>query len=309
MALSPTPSLKRPGRRDPFRYCGRVFTSLELDWIRALTASNPPLNRAALSRRVCEELGWRRQDGRLKDMSCRVAMLRMEKDGLMVLPPPLTKNGNGRLRPRAGAESDPRQPIVSPADALGTLDFRIVSAGKDSTLWNELIERYHYLGYQPLPGAQMRYLIWSDSGLLAAVGYGAAAWKLGPRDRFIGWSDQQRQANLHRVVNNARFLIVPWVNSRNLASRILAGIAKRLPRDWQARYGYAPVLLETFVERDRYRGTCYRAANWIDVGCTQGRGKLDRKNCATLPVKRILLYPLHKKFRLELCISPADKSS
>ncbi|MEE9295707.1 MAG: Druantia anti-phage system protein DruA [Phycisphaerae bacterium] len=179
-------------------------------------------------------------------------------------------------------------------------EFMPWQTSQDSSLWNELIERYHYLGYKPLPGAQIRYLVFHGSHLLAALGFSAAAWKVAPRDRFIGWSDQQRRCSLQQVANNSRFLILPWVKAPNLASCILGTAAKRLRRDWQDRYGYAPVLVETFVDRDRFQGTCYRAANWIYVGETQGRGKLDRRHRHPLPVKRVYLYPLHKHFRQKL---------
>jgi hypothetical protein len=170
-------------------------------------------------------------------------------------------------------------------------------------LWNELIERYHYLGYAPLPGAQMRYLVFSGPRLLAALGFGAAAWKVAPRDRFIGWNDDQRRRHLHLVVNNARFLILPWVTSPNLASCILGRILQQLPEDWKSRYGYRPVLLETFVQQERFRGTCYRAANWLRVGQTQGRGKLDCHHRPRLPVKDVYVYPLQKDFRATLCLT------
>lgn len=283
------------------RYCGRSFTAEDIDQIRNLIASEPEANRTELSRLVCDELGWRRHDGRLKDMSCRVAMLRMERDGLITLPAPQRRNGNGRTRPRLSSASDPQEPISLSAGELGELVFRPVDSPEDSSLWNELIERYHYLGYKPLVGAQLRYLVLSKSHLLAVLGFGAAAWALAPRDQFIRWTPQQRKNNLHLIVNNARFLIVPWVSSKNLASRILAAIAKRLPQDWQNRYCYEPLLLETFVEKDRFHGTCYRAANWIHVGQTQGRGKLDRHKRRELPVKDIFLRPLHKHFRQKLC--------
>jgi hypothetical protein len=290
-----------PDRPTPHRYCGRPFTVEELDRIRHLIASEPRRNRAQLSRLVCDELAWVRPDGRRKDMSCRVAMLRMQRDGLITLPPPEKGNGNGRRRPRLTSASDPRAPLCVPAGALGQLRFRPVASSHDSSLWNETIERYHYLGYSPLPGAQMRYWVHAGEHRVAALGFGAAAWALAPRDRFIGWTPQQRRANLHLVVNNARFLILPWVESPNLASRILGRVARRLPADWHTRYGYSPVLLETFVERTRFRGTCYRAANWTHVGQTQGRGKLDRHNRRPLPVKHIFLYRLHKHFRQHLC--------
>jgi hypothetical protein len=281
------------------RYCGRVFAAQEIALIRELIASG--LHRADLSRVVCDELGWLRPDGRRKDMSCRVAMLRMERDGLIELPAPLTRNYNGRIRPRFSSRSDPGLPVQARAEALGKLRFHRVEKRRDSSLWNELIERYHYLGYKPLPGAQLRYLITGRGQLLAALGFGASAWKVAPRDRWIGWTVDQRRASLHLVVNNARFLILPWIMSPNLASRILSEAAKRLPADWRDRYRYAPVLLETFVERDRFQGTCYRAANWIHVGQTQGRGKLDRYKQRLLPVKDVFMYPLRRDFRHHLC--------
>jgi hypothetical protein len=282
------------------RYCGRLFTQEEMDWIRQLMVSEPTLNRARLSRRVCSELHWLRQDGRSKEMSCRVAMLRMERDGLITLPRPEKGNGNGRTKPRITAASDPQEPLSLPARAVTPLEFRPVATPDDSSLWNELIERYHYLKYKPLPGAQIRYLIFHGSHMLAALGFSAAAWKVAPRDRFIGWDDGQRRHNLHRIVNNSRFLILPWVKVRNLASCILAAAAKRLGNDWTERYGFEPVLLETFVERDRFRGTCYRAANWLRVGETQGRGKLDRHHRGLSTVKHIYVYPLRKNFRQKL---------
>jgi hypothetical protein len=285
------------------RYCGRDFTAEEIDRIRALVAAQPPLNRAQLSRRVCDELRWLRPDGARKDMSCRVAMLRMERDGLIRLPPPLGKNGNGRCRPKRTAAGEPREPIQLPRAALGEITLQPVRSHKHSALWNELIERYHYLGYKPLPGAQLRYLVrarddrWPEPPLLAALGFGAAAWMVAPRDRFIGWTAAERKRNLHLVVNNARFLILPWVQVRNLASAILAHAARRITNDWKERYGFEPVLLETFVDTERFRGTCYRAANWVHVGQTQGRGKLNKAHTRLETIKDTYLYPLTKHFR------------
>ena len=292
-----------------FPYCGRLFTAAEIDSIRRLIASDHKWSRAQLSRLVCDELGWLKPDGRRKEMSCRVAMLRMERDGLFTLPPPQKGNGNGNNRPRLTSASDPGEPFALGAGALGNLTFCAVSTPHDSRLWNELVERYHYLGYKPLPGAQMRYLVSAGPQLLAALGFGAAAWKVAPRDDFIGWTPQERTRNLHRVVNNARFLILPWVTSKNLASRILAGAAKQLPQDWEQRYAYRPFLLETFVEKDRFTGASYRAANWTLVGQTQGRGKLDRKHRHSLPVKDVFLYPLHARFRQRLCASTQTHTS
>ena len=283
------------------RYCGRDFTAQELELIRQLIDEKPPRNRAQLSRLVCERLGWYKPDGGLKQMSCRVAMLRMHRDGLICLPPPRTRNGNGQPYTRISAATDPGRPLSRPVDQLTDLRLQIVADPCQSHLWNEYVQRYHYLGYQPLPGAQIRYLVRAQGQVVALLGFGAAAWKVADRDGFIGWSPDQRQARLHLLVNNARFLILPWVTCPNLASKLLAMALRRLSQDWQDRYSYRPVLVETFVETGRFEGICYRAANWIHVGQTQGRGKLDVKNQALLPVKDVWLYPLTRDFRQHLC--------
>ncbi len=280
------------------RYCARDFTAAEIAAIRQLIANHPSALRARLSRLVCEQIGWFRDDGRLKDMSCRVAMLRMQDDGLVQLPPPRNGNNNGKPYLRRTRLGEPGPPLLaaSPKE-LGGLQLQLLTERHDSHLHNEYLERYHYLGYQPLPGAQLRYFVLAGGRIVALLGFGAAAWKTQPRDRFIGWTPQQREQRLHLVTNNARFLILPWVRCHNLASCILGMAARRLPHDWQRHYGYRPVLLETFVEQPRFRGTCYRAANWIFLGETKGRGKLDTHNEALLPKKTIWVFPLDKHFR------------
>lgn len=284
------------------RYCGRDFPPHEIETVRRLINENPHANRARLSRMVCEELGWVQASGRLKDMSCRVAMLRMQDDGLIRMPAPLTKNCNGRSYLRRTPEAEPELfPITTPAGELKDLHIELVAGYSRSHLWNEYIDRYHYLGYTPLPGAQLRYFAKAEGRILALFGFGAAAWKTAPRDQHIGWDAKQRERNLHLIVNNARFLILPWVNSRHLASRLLGMASRRIAQDWRHHYGFSPVLLETFVETHRFKGTSYKAANWIYVGRTKGRGKLDRYNKAALPVKDIWLYPLNKYYRRTLC--------
>jgi len=284
------------------RYCGRHFSAEDIQRIVELIRSSPGSSRADLSRRVCEMFDWRKPDGGLKEMSCRVAMLRMHADGLIALPARRAANFDGYHAPRATPATDPQPPITAPVDQLPPLEFHPVSAQarEGSRLWNEYIQRYHYLAFTPLSGAQLRYFVAIDGRFVALLGFGAAAWKTAPRDQFIGWSAQQRQHQRHLIVNNARFLILPWVRSKGLASKILGHIARRLPTDWQQRYGYRPVLLETFVQSDRFRGTCYKAANWIHVGQTTGRGKLDVTHQHALPVKDIWLYPLARSFRQQL---------
>ena len=259
------------------RYCGRVFSEADMATIRGILQSPLYPTRATVSRAVCAALDWRKPDGGLKEVSCRVAMLRMETDGLITLPP--AGQRIPRFRPSSTAPSlfaSPGPEIVGTRADLGEITLQRVVSAAESRLWNEWIARYHYLGYCPLPGAQLRYLAYADGRLLAVLGFGAAAWSLAPRDRFIGWTVAERQAHLHLIVGNARFLIPPWVRVRYLASSLLALAARQLPADWERIYAYRPVLLETFVERPRHVGTCYKAANWICVGQTQGRGKLDR---------------------------------
>jgi hypothetical protein len=289
----------------PGRYCGRDFSPSELDHIRQLLELRPVLGRVALSRRICQDLGWLNALGQPKEMSCRVALLRMEKDGLIALPAPLAKNGGGRRRFQLSAASEPGEPVQGSLATLEPLAFQRVDQPKLSSLWNELIQRYHYLGYQPLSGAQMRYLIWNGEGrLVAALGFGASAWQIKPRDDYIGWNAAQRAIGLHRIVNNARFLILPWVKCPGLASRILSAIPNPLRADWRWRYGYEPVLLETFVEIPRFSGGAYRAANWVRVGQTSGRGKLEKNHRQVAALKDIWLYPLHPDFRQLLSALP-----
>jgi len=279
------------------RYCGREFSQGELDAIAGLIAQNPQLKRAALSRKVCEMLDWRRADGRPREMSCRVAMLRMQAAGLITLPP------SQMPRPRRRAQFDPtpatdaQGAIDMPVHALDALRLEVVAGvGAASKLWNEYVARYHDLGYTPMSGSQIRYNVYAGDRLVALLSFGASAWKLADRERFIGWNHEQRQSNLQLVVNNTRFLILPWVQSKGLASKILALAARRLPKDWQQRYGYSPVLLETFVESPRHKGTCYKAANWVLVGKTTGRGKKSLSHQQALPIKDIWLYPLRPDF-------------
>ena len=287
------------------RYCGREFSPAELKHIRELLEFRPILGRAALSRRICQDFGWLNLLGQPKEMSCRVALLRMEKDGLIALPLPLVRGGRRQRPLELSAASDPRDPVQASVRDLEPLVFQRMQKGPLSSLWNELIQRYHYLGYRPLSGAQMRYLVWSADGrLLAALGFGASAWQVKPRDQYIGWDHQQRVRGLHRIVNNARFLILPWVRCPGLPSRILSAIPKPLQADWTWRYGYEPVLLESFVEVPHFSGISYRAADWIRLGETQGRGKLEKNNQQVAPLKEIWIYPLHPRFRQLLCALP-----
>ncbi len=278
------------------RYCGRDFSEEELAWLRGLIAEQPELSRRELSLRFCQETHWLKPDGGLKEMSCRVAMLRMAADGLLTLPVPRQKHIKPYKKPRSLLALE-QSPITGRAGEFN-LVLEVVTR-QTGAMWNEFIDRYHYLGFKTLPGAQLRYFVKADGRTLALLGFGAAAWKTAPRDAYIGWDRPTRRKNLHLIVNNARFLILPWVRSKNLASRVLALAARKIADDWQERYHYRPVLLETFVEKERFQGTCYQAANWQSVGDTRGKGKLGQKE-GEVPLKSVWLYPLCKDFRRQL---------
>ncbi len=282
-------------------YCGREFSTRDIQAISELIEHHPRMRRAELSRRLCELFNWTRPNGQLKDMSCRVALLRMQADGLITLPASQMTRARRPAHFPPTPATDVRAALVQPVHELPALTLRPPAGNAASRLWNEYIARYHYLGYTPMSGNQMRYNVFAGEQLVALLSFGASAWKLAAREHFIGWQQPQRHRNLQLVINNARFLILPWIQSKGLASKILALAARQLPVDWHQRYGFSPVLLETFVESPRHRGTCYKAANWTHVGQTVGRGKKCPVHEAIIPIKDIWLYPLRKDFRAVLC--------
>ena len=281
----------------PQQLLGKPFDESVLKAIEQEIEKASPKNRSEIARRVCRRLEWRSPNGCYQHMSARVGLLRLHRRGLIELPAPSNRNGNGR-----GLKSVPEQmpdPVAlsRPVHELTALSIRQVTSKMDSTLYNALMQKYHYLGYSPMAGAQIRYLIDWEGGVLGGIGFGASAWKIAPRDQYIGWTRDMRHENLRFIVNNSRFLILPWVRSANLATKILSLCARRIPADFQRLYGYSPVLLETFVERERFTGHCYRCANWIHVGQTQGRGKKHVRNTPSVPLKDIWLYPLRRDYR------------
>lgn len=282
-------------------YCAREFSADDIQTIRDLIAQDPKLQRSALSRILCQLWGWTKPNGELKDMTCRVALLRMQADGLITLPP----SRIGVVRKRAyfapTAASNSQTAIKQPVHEIGRITLEVVSGTPASRLWNEYVARYHYLGYTPMSGSQIRYNLFAGEQLVACISFCACAWKLKDWEKFIDWSEEQRQMNLQLVINNARFLVLPWIEFKGLASKILSPCARQIPNDWLSRYGFRPVLLETFVEYERHKGTCYKAANWINVGRTAGRGKKSTSHKRLIPAKDIWLYPLRKNFSTLLC--------
>ena len=278
-------------------FCGRVFTPSELELIQEIVADFASLGINELAATVCELLEWQRPNGLLKDHECRQLLERLQHQGLLRLPALQQRGPRGPRRVAATAESDPQPELSGSAGELEPLRLeRIQPDSGASRLWRELIARYHYLSYGVPFGANLRYWVRSQrcpEPVLACLLWSSPAWKMAVRDRWIGWSPEQRACNLPYIVNNSRFLILPWVRVRGLASKILARCARQLPDDWQQDYGYRPLLLETLVDASRFRGTCYRAANWIALGMTQGRGRLDRHHQAHgRAPKQVYVYPL-----------------
>jgi hypothetical protein len=259
-----------------------------------------------IARTVCELLEWKRANGQLKDQECRQLLEYLRDQGWLRLPAVRNSGPRGPRQIRLGEASAPRARVEGSAGEFEPLELQLVERRQESQLWTELIERHHYLRYRVPVGANLRYLVRSPrSGeqVLACLLWSSPAWKMAARDQSIGWNAEQRAHNLQLIVNNSRFLVLPWVHIQGLASKILAQSARQLPIDWEQRYGYRPLLLETLVDTQRFRGTCYRAANWIHVGQTSGRGRMDREHKTHgQAVKDIYLYPLARNTRQRLCV-------
>jgi len=297
--------------------CGQEFTPELLRRIERSVTAEPDLSRRALSGRVCQWLDWRDDRGRLKQMSCRVALRKLELAEVLVLPP--AKPWRGAVAGRGVRDAAPMQEAsgLAPPECLslrdlGRIDLVLVGSAHSAAQrqWRALLDRWHYLGSGRPCGAQLRYLVRSERrGIVGALGFSAPAWRLEARDRHIGWSEAARRANLSRVVCNSRFLLVPELKVENLASHVLGLCARRLVTDWLDRYGVSPVLMESFVERDRFSGTSYRAANWVCVGSTRGRGRQDRAHACAVSVKQVYLYALAPHWREQLQICPRGEVS
>jgi hypothetical protein len=255
-----------------------------------------------IARTVCELLEWKRPGGGLKNHECRQLLERLAAEGLLKLPDLRKLGGRGPRRADLSRPYPEPAPVAGAASECEPLELALVEGKAESRRWREQVERYHYLGCRVPFGANLRYWARNRDRELACLLWTSPAWKMQARDAWIGWSDEQRQHNLQSIVNNGRFLILPWVHVKGLASKILALSARQLLRDWETRYGRRPLLLETLVDTARFRGTCYRAANWVHVGQTAGRGRMDRNHQAQgQAVKDIYLYPLVRDARLLLC--------
>lgn len=280
------------------KYRGREIGESELESIRALIAANPAASRRKLSRKLCEAWNWVQPNGAPCDMVCRGLMLALARAGHLELPPLRQRPHNPlAVRPRPQCPEIDRRPIVCGLKALGSLEFRLVRRGPEEPLFNGLIEQHHYLRYTQPVGGQLKYMVFAGERPVACLAWSSAARHLGPRDRFIGWSPQARRRNIRFIAYNSRYLILPWVQVPHLASHVLGRMAVLVPRDWERLYGHPVYYLETFIDPERWRGTCYRAANWTALGLTTGRGKADNSHTPNRSLKQVLGYPLDSRFR------------
>ena len=283
---------------------GRPLSAADVESIRQLIAAHPGWSRRRISEQLAGQWNWRNGVGQLKDMAARSLLLKLHQRGLVQLPPRRFAPTNRMRRQRVEAMAWDQSPINCSLDSLGPLQVREVNRdSEDRSLFVSALCAFHYLGHGGTVGENLRYVVRDAKDRpLACLLFGSAAWKCQDRDRFIGWTPEQRERNLGLLTNNTRFLILPWVKVPQLASWALATVLRRLSPDWQRKYGHPIALVETFVEGDRFAGTAYQAAHWIKIGQTTGRTRQDRCYSIQAPVKDIYLYPLGRRFREELAV-------
>lgn len=289
----------------PVQIRGKTLGQVELENIRSLLQEHPQKSRSFISYRVCEELNWMQPNGKPQDVACREILRRLEQAELIHLPPARNLTPNQRKALSGALEPHPELDLIA-TPAKGSLnDFstvRLVLAKDEETakLWRDMIRRYHYLGYQWSVGRSVKYLFYIGHDLIGAMSWGSACWKLACRDAFVGWNQATRIRNLQMLAGNHRFLILPWVQIKNLASHVLSLAARQLSQDWRNIYGIELALLESFVDPSRFKGTCYKAANWIYLGQSKGSSKSGNHYHFHGHVKDIYVYPLTPEFRKRL---------
>jgi uncharacterized protein DUF4338 len=282
-----------------WRYRGQTIHREQIGFLREFIAAHPDSSRWRLSRQLCEGLGWKQANGALRDVVCRGLLLLLERAGEIALPPVRChirgQCRSARLRPPAVFIDT--TPLAMRFGQLGPVEIQPVRRTADEPLFHSLLEQHHYLGYEQPVGEHLKYLVWAQGRPVACLGWCSAPRHLGARDRFIGWDQPARKRNIRLIAYNTRFLMLPWVKVPHLASHILGRMAARISSDWQQLYAHPIYLLETFIDPARFRGTCYRAANWVVVGRTTGRGKADQTHRPNRPIKEILALPLDRHFR------------
>ncbi len=280
-----------------YLFRNRLFTQPEIERIKKIIIQHWTNGRNKISQVVCEELNWRQANGRLKEVACREALRKMAKLGLINLPPQKPCGGFKIIKPLTAQEVNfqkPKTPLIGQVNHSTPLGFTLVNNHQQARLWRYLIQRYHYLGYKIIVGRYLKYFVFLDENLVALLGFAEGIYHHRLRDNWIGWTKQAQIKNRHLIVNNCRFLILPWVKVKNLASKILSQAVKIMPLDWQVRYGDKPLLVETFVDCERFKGTCYKAANWIYLGKTLGKGRRGAKYFYHGKIRDYYVYPLCK---------------
>ena len=283
------------------KYRSRIVTSEDILFIQELIAANPSQSRRTISTKLCEAWQWKQANGALRDMVCRGLLLMLHRAGHIELPPVKFVPRNPFVqRARPAPVLVDTTPIEGPLSLLRPLQFQQVRRTAEEPLFNGLMEEHHYLGYEQPVGEHLKYIVWFEGRPVACLAWSSAPRHLASRDRYIGWSDEARRRNIRFIAYNTRFLILPWVRVPHLASHILSRMAARISVDWQQLYGHPIYFLETFVDTERFRGTCYRAANWVLLGKTTGRGKQCNSYVPNRSIKEVLGYPLTKHFRQHL---------
>ena len=284
---------------ETWRYRGQEIVGEQIAFLREFIAAHPHSSRWKLSRQLCETLGWKQANGALRDVVCRGLLLMLERAGQIELPP-VRRHIRGQRRtgrPRPEAVLIDTAPLRMSLKELGAIEIQQVRRTAEEPLFNSLMESHHYLGYEQPVGEHLKYLVWAQGRPVGCLAWSSAPRHLGSRDRFIGWSGEVRRRNIRFIAYNTRFLILPWVEVPHLASHILSRVARRLSQDWEGLYQHPIYFLETFVDPERFRGTCYRAANWVVLGRTTGRGKDDHTNRPNRSIKEVLGYPVTPRFR------------
>jgi hypothetical protein len=283
---------------DQWRYRGRTIGAEDVTFIRELIAQHPRLSRRKLSVKLCEAWQWRQANGALRDMVCRGLLLMLHRAGAIELPKvrQVSPNPLARREPPPAMQID-QTPISDPFQQIMPIEIEQVRRTAHEPLFNSLMEHHHYLGYEQPVGEHLKYLAWASGRPIACIAWSSAPRHLGSRDRYIGWSPAARRANIRFIAYNTRFLILPWVRVPHLASHLLARVTARLKRDWKQMYSHPVYFAETFIDPGRFRGTCYRAANWKLMGVTTGRGKDDHTNRPNRSIKEVFGYPLDPRFR------------
>ena len=282
------------------RYRGRAFTGQDIAFVRNLIAEHPGESRRTLSQELCRAWGWVQPNGALRDMVCRGLLLELNRSGHIELPPPMYSRPVLHRKKPSRIEVD-QTPVEGTVSDLGSLEFRQVRRTPAEKAFISLIEHYHYLGYCQPVGEQLKYIVYVKDRPISCLAWSSAPRHIGDRDRFIGWTKDDRKKNLPLIACNTRFLILPWVKVSCLASHILGAMARILPLDWERIYNHPLHYLETFIDQERFEGTCYRAANWIYLGKTTGRGKNDQTHKVNRSIKGVWGYPLSREFRFHLC--------